>query len=199
MKRNPKADNKATELFKHTFFLVGDQREKDRLWAELASDQFKDVMGRLIVFHANQILYADPSVRYSEDFKQKLSGIIGEALGLGYFIHYVDITEMQGLEAEKYNDPGLKDFLMAKIEVLEDEREVPADLEPPTYVFETFKMWFNVFIKHGLTHEAVVGLESDKQKEFLLTKYTWLIALGYLMSVLQKQYHESRVPDGSAK
>jgi hypothetical protein len=191
--KNDKAKEDA--LWKASFLLLADQVEKNHIWEHGVGDQYKEVTGRLIIYHTRQILSSDTSVEYEVAFNKKLMSSIGEVLGLGFYIYCADLVAVQhkfdsNFEVVIPEDPGLKAYLIKEIEAVEDGGKVRDAIEPPSYAFDTIKNWFFWWVKNVIENDtAFQGLQSETQKEFYLTKLTWLIASGYMLASLAERHH----------
>jgi hypothetical protein len=201
----PDNKDKKDELWKRSFFLLGDQFEKDLLWKNYSNDQLAEVFGRLYLFYANKILQSDEGVTYPTDFNKKIVAHVGETLGAGFFIYCSNMVDIKK-EYDSYfevkphpNDPGLKDFLMGEVEKLIDGQEVDDKYQPEPYVFETLKDWARTWIVKIIPNDTTfAALESEVQKEVYLTQIAWLLTLGYIVTSLYKTYYEAK-PKSEAK
>lgn len=182
-------------LWIRSFFLIGDQVYKNSIWKDGFGEQFKEVSGRLIIYHTNQVLYLE-NISYDEAFKEKLMNKIGEFLGMGVYIYCADLVDIRKqfdsyFDIRMPDDPGLKDYLVKEIGIVEDGGKVKEALEPPKYIFNTIKRWFFFYFKKILPEDTTIGeLQSETQKEFLITKLIWLIATGYMQASLTERYHK---------
>ena len=192
-------DDKKAELWKRSFFLLGDQFEKDTLWKNFSNNQLAEVFGRLYLFYTNKILESDESVKYSVDFNKKILAHVGETLGAGFFIYCSNMIDIKKeydsiFDVKAYpDDPGLKDFLMGEIEKLIDGEEIDDKYQPEPYVFETLKDWARTWIVKIIPSDTTfAALESEIQKEVYLTQIAWLLTLGYIVTGLYRSYYESK-------
>ena len=186
--------SKEDSLWKSSFFILADQDEKNRIWEDAVGEQYSEVAGRLAIYHTNQILYLE-DISYSEEFKNKLLGRIGETIGLGFYLYCADLVDVRHKFANNFeiripDDPGLQDYLIKEFGAIEDDGEVRDALEAPKYVMDTIKQWSLWTIANVLPIDTVLDeLQTEAQKEFFMTKLPWLIAVGYMQASLAERYH----------
>jgi hypothetical protein len=123
-KPNEKSDDyKRNQLFLETAHIVGDQATKDRLFRQYAGPPLNQVFSRLITFHLHQLMAADSEAyaTYGESVLERLRYCIGELIGIGFYIYYVDRTRVRELPIRRYDDQRLKDLLMGVVRTLEDD------------------------------------------------------------------------------
>lgn len=183
-------------LWERSFFLIADQPTKDFIFNNGFGKQYKEICDRLTAYHVNQVLDMKPTDSYNNKTKYLLAYRIREFLDLGIYIHCVDLVYIhkkfdnyQGIKIA--DDPGLRDYLIKEIEIIEDTGEVRKAIEPPEYIINTIKQWYLFFLHKMLPKDKLFErIKSEEQRKFLMKKIIWMIVIGYLLAYIAECDHK---------
>jgi hypothetical protein len=180
-------------LWKMSFSLVGNSHQKQQLWEDATSGQFQQVAGRLITFELMEFARAEPD--YPDELKKELKDLIAELIKDGFYIHcaeavYITHEFESYLDIKPYDDLGLQEYLIREMQPVIDDKQIKDELESPTYVISTGKTLCKFWWTNILPDNKAFRTLSEENQGAFLSRVPGLIVWGYMLSALQKQYHD---------